>query len=126
MTKVKQIFFKICKAIWNGRNRFSIFIIALPSIWITVYFIYNSYFTQYFVAVGGWVIVIYGTVFGIIVLPVYIITWLIECWLKKLRIPRIISDRFFWALIYGFILINLIPTIIILLIFILVYLGIVQ
>ena len=125
MKKVKQFFLKTCKAIWNGRNRFSIFILALPSIWLTVYFIYNSYFTPYFVAVGGWVLVFYGAFFGIIVLPIYIIIFLLECWFKNLRIPPIISDRFFWVLLYISILINLIPTMIILTLFILAYLRII-
>lgn len=124
MNIIKYSLCNIIRAIWNGRNRFSIIILAIPSIWLTIYFIYNSYYTPYFEAVGGWVIVFYGAFFGIVVVPIYIIIFLLECWLKRIRIPHIISDRFFWALLYGFILINLLPTLIILMLFILAYLRI--
>ena len=109
MNKLQKLFLVVGKLIWNGRNRFSVFILFIAGILMNmVEFIgiYTNTPETYMMALVFYPVIIMPIILSIII--IFIILWVIET-VFHLYLPAKIANTFSWKFIYILGIFNLIP-----------------
>lgn len=109
MKKLKQFFLKTCKAIWNGRNRVSIFILFLSGIFMNIFEfigIYTNNPDNYIMALMFYPIIAMPIILCISV--VFIVVFILET-IFHLYLPPRLTNNNVWKFMYILGIFNLIP-----------------